>query len=314
MLTTRLPLICFCGLLLSVVGCQKEADLVDCAPPSNSLSDFLTRYAVPTEYFTYTAGTTNTFTSQHGTVLTIPPAAFQHANGSSVPSVRLEFREVLKRGDMVLTGTPTVAYNILIESGGMFFLRALTPSVRLKNGVKITIRNVVPAATSTTLGMQAFLSDTTTVPRQFTWRLSPDSSAVTVSRNGNSLVTRVSYLAQYQVNWLNCDRFVYDNNAAPVQVQPQGLFTNDQTETRVYVLFNSLNGALGAYPTSATPLADWATAAAPADLPVTAVALQYHEGKFYYGAQTGTTGTATPLRPVLMEMSEEEIAEAVRKL
>ncbi|QNE39945.1 hypothetical protein F1C16_10440 [Hymenobacter sp. NBH84] len=160
--------------------------------------------------------------------------------------------------------------------------------------------------------MRTFLSDTTTVPGQFTWSLSPDSTAVI--RSGNSLVTRTSYLAQYRVNWLNCDRFVYANSTAPVQVQPQGLSTTGQAETQVYVLFNSLNAALRAYPTSSNSLADWETADAPANLSLTAVALQYYDGKFYYGTQTGTTGTSTPLRPVLTEMSEEAIAEAIRKL
>lgn len=119
---------------LLLVSCKKnkspepvEEPVEQTQPPVNndnyaSLSDFYAKNAVVSQRFELLASAGGTFVSAKGSTIQIPPNAFVPANAQ----ISVEFRDIYKKSDMLLSKAPTVTYGRLpLKSAGEFFLRAM---------------------------------------------------------------------------------------------------------------------------------------------------------------------------------------------
>jgi hypothetical protein len=112
------------AILLMTAGCKKDTT----SGPDNyaNLSAFYAANGVALQHYTVDAAAGGSFTSPQGTVVTIAPNSFLTKTGGAVTgSVDVDFKDIYKKSDMLMSFVPTVAfYGAPIKSGGEFFIKA----------------------------------------------------------------------------------------------------------------------------------------------------------------------------------------------
>jgi hypothetical protein len=100
---------------------------VCCTPKYSSVEQFHTQNGVPLQTFTINSGTGGNFTTPQGTKVTVPANAFISNEGNLVTgNVKIEFKDIYKKSDMLLTDISTAYIDGKpIKSGGMFFIKAI---------------------------------------------------------------------------------------------------------------------------------------------------------------------------------------------
>ncbi len=313
------------GLLL-LSGCKKDADLVDCdLPPStNTLATFTARYGAPTQTFTFNASNRAVFTSAIGNKITVPVGSFLLPNGNALPAnapVKIEFREIETKANMVLSATPTISNGRPLESAGEYYLKATANGIRLRmnrNG-RVYIQTTSRPNVTRNNAMQLFFGQNT--PQGFNWLpqsqgdvvssvVARQDSMITPSNNFNYLLT----LNNDSLGWVNCDAYVNINPNTTVSVSANGPnITTDNTT--IYLVFTNRNsvlsrGILVSTPTSASinftgiPVGD----------AVSAIIIRHVDDKYYFGRQDETVSAGQTFVPVLRELTEAELVAEIRRL
>ncbi|MCC2545387.1 hypothetical protein LJY25_02940 [Hymenobacter sp. BT175] len=324
--------------LTSLSACQKEADEIICDPvvapdPNNPIQAFINRHRAPSQFFTYDPTRTNSFTTAKGARLTVQPNTFVLPDGRPLPAgpVQLEFREIQDKGEMVLSGTPTVSNGSLLESGGEFFLKATQAGVKLRAKRAMNITLLMPAGLSSSSGMMMFSANLNGVMADsmqqggFNWQPwqsgGLDSTFVigtpvplpgTPQVGSFRIQLGTGLFQRDSMNWFNCDRFV---NVTQPRTTVTVMVAGDQPSpqnTRVFLVFNSLNGAMQCYQTS-SPFR-FVTYNVPTTMSVTAVVMRAYQGKFYFGKQTAVVAPGQTFAPTLTEMTEAAMVTELKRL
>ncbi|HXL54889.1 MAG TPA: hypothetical protein VN958_01445 [Chitinophagaceae bacterium] len=113
---------CITGLFTS--SCTKESSIRN-HDNYNSVADFYDKNGVAMQHFSVNASTGGTFTTPQGTVISIPANILVDHSGNTVGgAVDIEFRDIYKKSDMLLSNMPTNFYGRPLKSAGEFFIRA----------------------------------------------------------------------------------------------------------------------------------------------------------------------------------------------
>lgn len=151
--------------IITIVSCKKEKHPGPESGTYSSLNNFYVQNGVPLQTYNINGTTGGTFTSPQGTVVIIPPNAFITQAGAPVPgNVIVEFKDIYKKSDMLLSDKTTNMYwGRALKSGGEFFIKAISGGspVLLASGKKITANQ--PASLTgdvdTTMGAYVLLQD-----------------------------------------------------------------------------------------------------------------------------------------------------------
>ena len=114
----------------------------------SSVNAFFAENGVAMQTYTINGNTGGSFTSPQGTIVNIPPNAFVTQLAAPITgNITLQFKDIYKKSDMLLSNMPTTTYyGTPLKSGGEFFIKALSGGVTatLATGKKITVTQ--PAA------------------------------------------------------------------------------------------------------------------------------------------------------------------------
>jgi hypothetical protein len=231
-------------MLLGILSCTTEE--AENPPTIGSLQDLQGLFdaaAPPIQNFGMDAANAFTLTGEEGTIINIPPNAFVDENGTPVQgTVNLSLQEIYSPGAMVATNRPSTSGGQLLTTGGSLFFDArqngrslqLAPGTQL--GFQVPTDNPDP-------NMNIF-EGTTDNDGNFDWSLSPFNLSTCL----DSLTGMQTYCFNLNrlINWINCDYFVGSNDPrTDVNIQvPAGY---DNTNTKVYVYFPTINSCTNVY-------------------------------------------------------------------
>ena len=323
----RHPVLSFlaAGLLL-LSGCKKDADLVNCdlQPSKNTLATFTRTYGAPTQTFTFNASSSGVFTSSIGNQILVYPNSFVLPDGRALPvntSIKIEFREIETKANMILSAMPTISNGQPLESAGEYYFKATAGNTRLRmsgNG-RIYMQTANRPSSTRNNAMQLFFGQNT--PNGFNWLPQSQQDSISGIRTSrDSVNTTGSYFNYFitlnndSLGWINCDAFLNVNPNTPVSVAVNGQnVTADNTA--IYLVFTNRNSVLsrGILTVTSTGAAvDFA--AIPVGDAVSAIVIRHVDDKYYFGRQDGTVSAGQTFTPSLREVTEAELVAEIRRL
>ncbi|OON67100.1 hypothetical protein [Hymenobacter sp. CRA2] len=307
-------------LAVSLLGCK--ADLVVCTPdgggtvtpPPATLTAFATQYGAISQQFSLTPGSGQTVTTAKGNRFAFTPSNFVRSDNRplSTSPIKMAVREIMGKGDMVLSAMPTVDTNgQLLESAGEFQLLATQDNVplRINDTTRVTFSTVPPAMLNSAQGMQLFVGGGSGTAC-FGWVPVPSS---TLSSNGQQgfAGSVPGTLLNSGEGWINCDRFATIQTATPLAVTVAGSnVTIDNTG--VFIVFEDLNAVMKVCGVNGS--STFTAARVPVGARVKVLTLRTDNGRLYYGKQSLTIAQNQTLTLTPTEANEADIVADIRGL
>ena len=288
--------------------------------PRQTLADLTRRQGAPVQTFTFDPTQAQVLHTLGGATIRINDNLLVRPDNSlPVGPVRLQVQEVYTPAQMVLTNLATQARGGgLLESGGMFNIRAYEGSTRLKVrsgwSAVFSVSWPVPPRVSADLQNDMLTwalagSD----PDSLAWIPVADSIsgpiAIWPSTDSSTWVRSfTTVLWPDTLGWLNCDAY-WQNPTPPVvaRIDVGGIMAG----TRLFLIPTARNGAFRLYWNASTQQAEQYV---PAGLECTAVVLREIDGQLFFGSQRATVQDGFVYRPRLEALSEDEIVRRLREL
>lgn len=238
--------------LVVLHGCN-ELDPDD--PYELTLADFLQNNKPALQTFTVQAGVASEIHGAKGCTINFNANSFSTLAGVPVTSgnIEIQLREVSTKKDMVLSQTPTIAYNELIVSQGVYYLKAL------QNGFELIINVVQIGKVASTQSdtSYAFIGGILTGNDFFEWFSSNNSGPgpFPIGNVEDSILPGTpdstyylmtigsTFLESQNFNWINCDYF-YNSSVPRVAVFFPTTDTISVYFFQSYLVFNDLNAVL----------------------------------------------------------------------
>lgn len=236
------------GVVLLAFACKKEEPTPTPSPSPidngglesfSSVKEFRSSKAPQAVSFMIQAQTGGTFTTQKGSVITIPANAFIDANGQVVTgNVQVRFKEVFSKAEMIYSGILPVSNGNVLESGGEYFIEAIQNGAQLRVADNAMIQVNIPAQ-AVGQGMMLFFADPKEDVDTLNWNVVDSSSTgsnFTFSSTDNSYNINLD-----STGWGNIDQF---NNTAQyfdIQFNLTGLTGLNNGNTQAYAVFKNQN-------------------------------------------------------------------------
>ncbi|MBC6607525.1 hypothetical protein H8B13_11910 [Hymenobacter sp. BT188] len=314
-----------CFLLLgcwALSACEKSTDPTAPIPSThNPLVAFQMRNGVTPEFFTYNPRRIPRYVSKRGSAIELGAEAFVTLGGlqlSDAP-VRLEFREVLDKKDMLLSGIPSGTDDLILESGGQFYLQATQDNrpLELVPRVRIGLASRSPARLSRLTDMRMYTVKGPLLPDPFTWQPSTDQEStvrlglrLTPDSPDYLLAVLNHQLFNQSMGWVSYQRQLYTGTTTTtIQVTVEAAAEEPQ-QTLAYLVFADYN-AVAQF--RATGPNTFSLANVPTGTEATVVVLRGAGGKFYLGQQTALMQVDQRFTPTLTEMSETSVVAELSK-
>lgn len=269
--------------MVIVASCKKEkvdeSSHVTTSTSYSSVKDFLSRNKAKSQFFTVNGSTGGSFTSSQGTVVSIPPNAF--LTFASIPvtgNVRIEFKDIYKKSEMLLSDVPTQTLSgNMLKSGGEFLINASfnNQDIMLNSGKKITVTQPVQDGIGLDQGMVPFIAEQDSIG--FGWWPNPNDS---ISFTTTSYIFSLyNFSSSGSGTWCNSDNQAFFNAYTQTTLTLHGNDSPDLYLTDVFLVFSSVNSMIHVYRTNGTN--DFPYNYAPVGLQCTVVALGAKDGKLY---------------------------------
>lgn len=208
------------SLLAGLFMACKNDDPVD--PTGKSLKQLFESNRKQNQQFQVTASSATTITGEQGTKVTIPGNAFTDKSGNPVTgTVIVEMQEIFSKGEMILSGKPTMAkggYPLI--SGGEIFLNAMQNNDTLILNKLVQVQ--VPTQTVDT-EMSIFVGSTD-ADGNFVW----DWSDTAFFQQGT-----VYFFSTDTLGWINIDKYYYSPNATTVTVNLPAGFSSATSDVNL---------------------------------------------------------------------------------
>ncbi|HTM97999.1 MAG TPA: hypothetical protein VL088_04625 [Pedobacter sp.] len=222
--------------ILFSTGCKKDGVVTQ--RPTLSLTEFNNKFNVPTQLFNGVAGTPFSITGNKGIKLDFPANAFLDGSGNLVTgNIKLSLKEVMTKGDILLSGKMTESNKQLLVSGGEFQILALQNGVQLKLNPAADVVVKVPTTLSTA-PMDLFEFKGTTASDS-TWMLNQKARVNTSPTNYQFSLPNFG--------WVNCDYF-YSNPNPKTTITASPVYTGalpSVKDQRAYLIFDAINNVIG---------------------------------------------------------------------
>lgn len=264
-------------LVLSATGCKKDSASV--ADNYSSTSAFFASNGVQTQHYTVDAVAGGSFTSPQGTVVMIAPNSFLTQSGGAVTgTVEIDFKDIYKKSDMLLSLAPTVSFGGPIKSGGEFFIKASQggTAVKLTGNKAMVVNQPLNGKPIDTAMVPMRRVDSPGSQTGMIWGINgTDTVRYTPSGYVFSLYNFSS--PPDSGSWCNSD------NPSYFSAYTQGTLTLTSTDTAqygtaVFLVFTGLNSMVHVYNGAGTTFPYYY---APIGLPCTVVAVGTKGGKLY---------------------------------
>ncbi|MDD5569953.1 MAG: hypothetical protein PHD97_02235 [Bacteroidales bacterium] len=265
---------------------------------------FFSNNGEQSQSFKISAAQTQTITGKKGTKITFMANSFVNASGQAVTGdIDIELKELLDKHDILLSDKPTVSYGRLLETGGVFYIKATQNGQRLKsvNPVKISYNY-----TNLQNDMQVFslAYPTDSVP---TWTLRNDSSLVTT----DSLTYNMWLYPTFpdSIGWINCDRFYNVSPRTNIEVTSNDF--PDINNTVIYIYFKTINSidCIGKDNNN-----KFISMPVPENYNVTILAVSIKDKLLYYAKQDLTITTNAKVDVTFQVTTEDELKNIIKNL
>lgn len=252
-----------------------------------NVAQYFNTWSVQPDQFQFQANSGGTFTTQKGSILTIPANAFSYANNSiALGTIDIKIKEVYSTKEIIKTSIFPVSGSQVLNSGGQFFIEATqngTPLI-VTNGQLIDL--VIPAQAEDA-GMELFLAgpiedeanwepidsigqggpNTQWPPSGFTFNSADDTYSINLDSLG----------------WGNIDAFM-SVNYFDCTFNLTGLSNLDNSNTNAFAVFKNQNSV---WPTGAQ---NWGSISNNviqethlADVPMNIIVISVENEQLYYG-------------------------------
>lgn len=269
---------------LVFIACQKELSVNRSNEKYTSLTDFYAKNIVPVQHFGMPVETGGTFTTTSGTKVTIPANAFIDADGDlATGKIDIEFREIYKKSEMLLSAMPTISYGKPIKSGGEFFVRARagTKTLQLRGGRHIDFEQPFAATGGVDKDMKPFIAaiDNGAVNWAAPMLDSVGAASDTLHFTASSYVFSLYQFSNPVENgtWCNSDNDKYFNGY-PLTTLTMVLTDTGFSNVDVFLVFKDVNAMVHVYETG---INTYAYSYAPEGLNCTVVAISTKDEKLY---------------------------------
>ena len=247
-------------LIIFFTACQKNSDVFVPDPGQQLDSAWVSTITSNSQVSVLTNSIAGTFDNSQLNVSSTVDTSITGANNSLVieipreslfstgvvftGAVRAEYKLILKRGDFIRYGVPTVSNRFPLESGGALLLRLFTTSgspVTVNPSKRIYIKYVDELAKQ---GMSLFYSSNSPASTSvFNWLPANDGSQVALWSNNTTPVQKGYAIATTRTGWLNVDRLLEPALATTdVNVVLPNLFSN--ANTSVYMVFKNIRSVV----------------------------------------------------------------------
>jgi hypothetical protein len=243
--------------LLLGFSCKKKTEPAPAEDPAASagntsnINSFFTGNASAPQTFTINSSVSQTITGTRAVVI-IPSNAFvvKATNAPVTGTVQITMKEIYSKKDMILNKAQTMTNNnyILNSAGEMnIMVKQGSNDLKLASGKKLSFKVLEPASAQT--GMMVF-NGALNANQQLIWTQSP--STPSVSGAFDSTVVGTGYYYNFDcdsLGWVNCDAlYCYTCPVTNYTVTLSG--SHDRTNTSVFVVYPSINGASHLWPSN----------------------------------------------------------------
>lgn len=300
---------------ITICSCKKETPnpVVSTGEYSYaSVSEFYQINGVKSHVYNINAVAGGTFVSPKGTTVTIPANAFvDNTNTSITGNVQVEFKDIYKKSDMVLSDRATNRdYGFPLKSGGEFFIKAVQNNIGLSLGVgkEIVVNQPAVITGSVDPGMLPFRGKDTassSIKWVYEWNDSLYINAEKYVYSIYSLSTPPS-----KGKWCNSDN---PDFFAGCQLTQASFIATDSVylyTTQVFLIFTGISSAIHVYSNSYNGFTyNWA----PNGYQCTVVAFGVLDGQLY-SAFVPTTISNIPVSFTLQKTTTAEFVSQLRAL
>ncbi|MFK8038324.1 MAG: hypothetical protein AB8B74_08550 [Crocinitomicaceae bacterium] len=252
-----------------------------------NVQQYLNTWSVQPDQFQFQANTGGTFTTQKGSILTIPANAFSYADNSlAAGTINIKVKEVYTTKEIIKTGIYPVSGTQVLNSGGQFFMEATQNGSPLivTNGALVDLK--IPAQAQDP-NMELFLAgpDENNAPWEVVDSIMNGGPNTQWPASG---FTFNSADDTYSINldslgWGNIDVFL-STNYFDCTFNLTGLSNLDNTNTNAFAVFKNQNSV---WPTGVQGWGSISNSVIQethlADVPMNIVVISVENGQLFYG-------------------------------
>lgn len=300
-----------CGLVLAVLGLQACKHTGE-SPGTNytSLDDFFKRHDVELQQFIIDPTKDTSIAARNGVKLFFAAHAFTNMyTGQTITTpVRISFRQVHTKGEIIFTNKPTQTAHDILETAGSFYLHAQTnihTDIETSTELEICkgkVRIDWPANGKPDAAMQLFNGRETEIfTHYFIWDyISEDKVIADIENN-------IYTIFPTHLQWINIDKFSKDSTGKRSEIYmklPEGF---DNKNSISFMVFNDAETVLSSKKLFFELI--------PANKKVTFITIGIKDAKFYLGRKPFVTPeTDTEVNMKMNLASKEELLETLNKL
>lgn len=307
---------------IAFYACKKEE--VEQPTPINSLSStqsYINTWTLEKDYFEFQANQGGTFTTQKGSILTIPENAFLNTDNSiATGSIKLAVKEVYTAKEMIKSGTYPISGFFSLNSGGQFFIEATNYNNQLivRNGKFLSFE--IPAQAEDD-NMLLFFGGTN--ENNANWLEAdtvdiqqPGDTTNNITQNGftfNSADSTYS-IELDSIGWGNIDAFM-SVNYFDCTFNLTGLDDLNNFNTSAFAIFENQNSV---WPTGVSPWGSISNNTISethlADVPMNIIVISVQNGLLYYGLLNITPTQNTTYSIDMIETTPENLDNIIETL
>lgn len=301
--------------VLIMASCKKDSPVINHA---KSAKEFVELFGPQKQTFTINSNIANTFTLKGGTVITIPANAFKVAGIPVNGQITIEAMEMLKRSDVLFSGTNTNHISgAPLSSDGFIYINAKSGNTVVDKSLAADMKIKIPA--TRTGFTQIWEGVENAGGNQMAWQ------APKINANGGPLESNpVSGFYNFDfgtLGWINCDVFYsYANPKTTVRVEvinnpgSMASFMALTGETFVFFCAKGSNVAAQIYTADGVNKVKSYDNMMPIGAQGKFISFSIKDGKYYF-AELETTITANQnITLSLVESSEAQVQNAITSL
>jgi hypothetical protein len=275
----QISLYSFIGLLglLSLQSCKRDEPI-----EGKTLEGFFEENRVQDQIFTMNADSGSTFITSNYIYMGIDVSPFLNSNNDTVTgNVTIRLKEIMTKGDMILSGIFSVSGGKPLVSGGEFYIEATQNGEQLHLSRPDAIYLFIPITDSIPVNdYRGFYEPALTSNTDWGTPSDTISADFTIGGSSGSYTFGIDTL-----NWINCDYFYsFTGAATAVKANLTGMHT--EANTKVFLTFNDYNSACMLYRETGSLYSPGSEYELPVGLNVTFVAISLINGQYYSAFQS----------------------------
>ncbi len=318
------------AMIASAACSKKQNEIIPSpAPPASSgnadnyssMEDFFLKNEVAMQHYAVDGVTGGSFITPQGTEVIIPANAFITQSGGSVTgNVQVEFKDIYKKSDMLLSDKGTLLNNgSPLLSAGEFFIRVKSnnDAVLIANGKKIEVKQPQDAPLQDTV-MAPFIGvlDSVVVPVQqppFVWTPAPVNNTVSWVNATTFMFSLYQFGSPASTGtWCNSDNPWYFSAYPQTTLTLHGNDDPVAFMTDVYLVFKNIKSMIHVYRSSISN--NFPYSSAPEGLECTVVAIGLKNNKLQSSFTPIIIGSNQTVNFTLSETTTEEFKAQVEAL